>query len=385
MGAEVVETLQIIEADNSAHLAQFLDLPYRLYADDQNWRPPFRFERKAHISPAKNPTLNTINDQKFLAVRGASVVGRIAAFINSAHQNHHQDGAGHFGFFDCEHNPETGAALLSAAQSWLTEQGAKKIIGPCNWTVNEETGLLVDGFDTPPVVLMPYGRPYYAEMMEQAGFEKSIDMLAFQADLHAGYPRPRQTQTMVKIAEKDSRVTFRKVNLSKFADEVALAMNIFNDAWSENWGFVPFSDDQISHMAKDMKPLIDPELFLIGEIDGEPVAFITMIPDINMAARGLNGKLFPFGFLKFLYRLKVKGVTQARIPLMGIRREWHNKRRGLALTAHLCETIFEAARNKGYTHCELSWILEDNAGMIRICEQAAAKPYKTYRMYEKQI
>jgi len=138
-------------------------------------------------------------------------------------------------------------------------------------------------------------------------------------------------------------------------------------------------------MAKDMKPLIDPDLFLIGEIDDEPVSFITMIPDINTAAHGLDGKLFPFGFAKFLFRLKVSGVKQARIPLMGLKKSWHNKRQGLALTAQLCETVFENARNKGYTHCELSWILETNASMIRICEQASAKRYKTYRMYEKQI
>jgi len=175
------------------------------------------------------------------------------------------------------------------------------------------------------------------------------------------------------------------VNLKDFKSEVRLSMEVFNDAWSDNWGFIPFSDDQIDHMAKDMKPLIDPDLYLIGEIDGNPEAFITMIPDINMAAHGLNGRLLPFGFAKFLYRLKYKGVHQARIPLMGLRKHWHNKRQGLALIAQLCETVFDNARTKGFTHCELSWILEDNPSMIRICEQASAQKYKTYRMYEKQL
>jgi len=377
--------LEINEVKTAAQTRAFLKLPYDLYAGDPNWRAPLRFERKMHLDPAKNPTLNTIKEQKFLARRDGEVVGRIAAFINRAHHARHNDNAGHIGLWDCEDDPETGAALLGAAEDWLKTKGAQKILGPCNWSVNEDTGLLVDGFDTPPVVLMPYGRPYYQNMIETAGFEKAIDMYAFQAALHEGYPRPRTTQTMVRLAEQDKRVSWRKVDLKNFKTEIEMAMEIFNDAWSENWGFLPFTQEQIGHMAKDMKPLIDPDLFLIGEIDGEPVSFITMIPDINSAAHGLNGKLFPFGFLKFLYRLKIKGVKQARIPLMGLKKSWHNKRQGLALTAQLCETVFEHARNAGYTHCELSWILDTNSSMIRICEQASAKKYKTYRMYEKKV
>ncbi len=377
--------LEIIEVKSPDQVRAFLNLPFELYAGDDHWRAPLRFERKMHLDPAKNPTLKTISEQKFLARRAGKIVGRIAAFINNAHNDQHQDGAGHIGLWDCEDRTETGASLLLAAENWLKRMGARKIIGPCNWSVNEDMGLLVEGFDSPPVVLMPYGRPYYQDMIERAGFEKAIDLYAFQAPLHEGYPRPRTTQTMVRLAEQDKRVSYRKVNLKNFKAEIEMAMEIFNDAWSDNWGFLPFTQDQIDHMAKDMKPLIDPNLFLIGEIDGDPVSFITMIPDINSAAHGLNGKLFPFGFVKFIYRLKVKGVKQARIPLMGLRKHWHNKRQGLALTAQLCETVFANARHAGYTHCELSWILETNASMIRICEQASAKKYKTYRMYEKQI
>jgi len=377
--------LQIIEVDSSERLRQFLNLPYELYRQDETWRAPLRLERKDHLNPAKNPTLKTINDQKFLALRDGKCVGRIVAFVNSAHQAEHKDDAGHIGLWDCEENEKTGVALLGAAQNWLKEKGAQKIIGPCNWSVNEDTGLLVDGFETPPVVLMPYGRPYYQRMIEAAGFEKSIDMYAFQADLIEAKDRTRITDRMVKYAEKDERIRFRKVKMSAFKSELQLAMGIFNDAWSENWGFLPFADAQIDHMAKDMKMLINPDLFLIGYIDEKPAAFITMIPDINTAAHGLDGRLFPFGIAKFLWRLKVKGVKQARIPLMGLRKEWHNTRRGLALTAQLCETVFANARANGFTHCELSWILETNASMVSICEQVKAKRYKTYRMYEKQI
>ena len=378
-------TIDILTADTARDEAAFLELPYRLYKGEPSWRAPLRFERKEQFSPKKNPALNHIKRQLFLAKRNNEVIGRIAAFVNSTHQGRHNDGSGHFGYFDCIAEPAVGAALLENAQNWLIAQGCQKMVGPAQWSVNEECGLLIDGFDTPPVVMMPYGRPDYQNMLEVAGFTKAIDMYAFQADLNAGYPRPKQTQMMVRLAERDPDIVIRPMRSGNFIDEVQLVMDIFNDAWSENWGFVPFSQDQIEHMAKEIRPLMFKEGLWVGEIKGEPVAYIWMIPDLNEAMAGLNGKLLPFGWATLINRLKIKGVKQARIPLMGLRKEWHNTRKGLAIVAQLCETVFEAGRKKGFTHCELSWILEDNAGMIRICEQASAKAYKTYRMYEKQL
>ena len=378
-------TIDVVKADTPKEEAAFLDLPYRLYKYEPSWRAPLRFERKEQLSPKKNPALHHITRQLFLAKRGNDVVGRIAAFVNQAHQKHHADKAGHFGYFDCEADVLTGTALLAAAQDWLVLQGCEKMIGPAQWSVNEECGLLIDGFDTPPVVMMPYGRPDYQSMVKTAGLTKAIDMYAYQADLNAGYPRPKQTQMMVRLAERDPDIIVRPMRNTNFMDEVQLVMDIFNDAWSENWGFVPFSQDQIEHMAKEIRPLMFKEGLWVGEIKGEPVAYIWMIPDLNEAVDGLDGKLLPFGWATLVNRLKIKGVKQARIPLMGLRKEWHNTRKGLAIVAQLCETVFEAGRKKGFTHCELSWILEDNAGMIRICEQASAKAYKTYRMYEKAL
>ena len=378
-------TIDILTADTARDEAAFLELPYRLYKGEPSWRAPLRFERKEQFSPKKNPALNHIKRQLFLAKRNNDVIGRIAAFVNSTHQGRYNDGAGHFGYFDCIAEPAVGAALLENAQNWLIAQGCQKMVGPAQWSVNEECGLLIDGFDTPPVVMMPYGRPDYQNMLELAEFTKAVDMYAFQADLNAGYPRPKQTQMMVRLAERDPDIVVRPMRSGNFMDEVQLVMDIFNDAWSENWGFVPFSQDQIEHMAKEIRPLMFKEGLWVGEIKGEPVAYIWMIPDLNEAMAGLNGKLLPFGWATLINRLKIKGVKQARIPLMGLRKEWHNTRKGLAIVAQLCETVFEAGRKKGFTHCELSWILEDNAGMIRICEQASAKAYKTYRMYEKQL
>lgn len=380
-----ITTIDITIADTRRGEGEFLEFPYSLYKDEPMWRAPLRFERKEQFSPKKNPTLNSISRQLFLAKHAGEIVGRIAAFINHAHQSHHNDGAGHFGYFDCEADPEVGAALLKSAQEWLIAQGCKKMVGPAQWSVNEECGLLIDGFDTPPVVMMPYGRADYQAMFETAGFSKATDMYAFQADLNAGYPRPKQTQMMMRLAQRDPDIVVRPMHSRNFMDEVQLVMDIFNDAWSENWGFVPFSPEQIEHMAKEIRPLMFKEGLWVGEIQGEPVAYIWMIPDLNEAVAGLDGKLLPFGWATLVNRLKIKGVKQARIPLMGLRKEWHNTRKGLAIVAQLCESVFEAGRKKGFTHCELSWILEDNAAMVRICEQASAKAYKTYRMYEKAL
>ena len=379
-------SIEIVPAEGPAMTRRFLAVPDAVYANDLNWRPQLSFERAAHLNPAKNPGAATLeNRQLLLAVQDGQDVGRIAAFINPAHNAHSAANDGFFGFFDCLPEAALGKALLEAAESWLRERGAEKMIGPAQWSVNEECGLLIDGFDTPPVVMMPHGQPAYQAMIEGQGLKKATDMLAFQSELAAGYPRPKMTQAMCKSADRNKDIVIRPMRPSKFLDDVHIVMDVFNDAWSENWGFVPFNDKQIVHMAKEIKPIMFKEGLWVGEYKGEAIAYIWMIPDLNEAIRDLNGSILPFGWAKLLWRLKVAGVKQARIPLMGLRKEYHNTRTGLSIVAKLCETVFEAARQKGFTHCELSWILEDNPGMISICEQASATAYKTYRMYEKKL
>lgn len=377
--------IDITLVDGKADKAAFINFPYDLYRGEPQWRPPLRMERRDHINEAVNPAMGDYDIAYFLARRGREIVGRIAAFINHLHLKTHADETGHFGFFDCVADPDVGAALLQTAQDWLVSKDMRRMTGPAQWGVNDECGLLVEGFDTPPVMMMPYGRPDYQDMFDAFGLVKATDMLAFQSELAAGYPRSKLLQRMLSAAAKDEDITIRPLRSGKFLEEVRVAMDIFNDAWSENWGFIPFSDEQITHMAKDIRPLVFKEGFWVGEYKGEPVAFIWMIPDLNSAIHDLDGKLLPFGWAKLLTRLKVTGVKQARIPLMGLRRSMHDTRKGLSIVASLCETVFEAARNKGFTHCELSWILEDNKSMIRICEQASAQKYKTYRMYEKTL
>lgn len=374
----------IEEVASKSQQKLFLAFPYDLYKDDPYWRAPLRFERAEQFSVKKNPGA-PIDRALFLAKLGDKIVGRIAVFINPHHDMHSRDNTGFFGYFDCINDASIADALLERAEAWLAAKGRTRMVGPSQWSVNEECGLLIKGFKTPPVVMMPHGREDYQVYFDSFGLSKATDMYAFQSELAGGYPRSKFLKSLLSYAEKNKSITWRNMDMSLFREEVDLVMDIFNDAWSENWGFVPFSDAQISHMAKEIKPIIFKEGLWIGYINDEAAAYIWMIPDLNEMTQGLDGKLLPFGWAKLVWRLKVKGAKQARVPLMGLRKKHQNTRKGLALVAQLCETVFAAGRKRGFTHCELSWILEDNEGMIGICEQAGAKNYKTYRMYEKAI
>ena len=379
-------SLKIEIVSSKEQINRFLALPNKIYKDDSSWRPQLKFERKAQISPIINPSAPSFDNRVlFIATNNGEDVGRIAAFINTDHNKHYSQNDGFFGFFDCISDNYLGNSLLKNAEDWLKGRGVERIIGPANWSVNEECGLLISGFDTPPVVMMLHGKEEYKGMIEGFGYVKAVDMFAYQAELSAGYPRPKITQMMVKSADRNSEIKVRPMRSGKFKDDLNIVMDIFNDAWSENWGFVPFDDIKIEHIANEIKPIMFKEGLWVGEYQGKPIAFIWMIPDLNEAIKDLKGSILPFGWIKLLWRLKVKGVKQARIPLMGLRKEFHNTRLGLSLVAKLCETVFNEGRKKGFSHCELSWILENNSGLISICEQASAVPYKKYRMYQKKL
>ena len=379
-------SLKIEIVSSKEQINRFLALPNKIYKDDSSWRPQLKFERKAQINPIINPSAPSFDNRVlFIATNNGEDVGRIAAFINTDHNKHYSQNDGFFGFFDCISDNYLGNSLLKNAEDWLKGRGVERIIGPANWSVNEECGLLISGFDTPPVVMMLHGKEEYKGMIEGFGYAKAVDMFAYQAELSAGYPRPKITQMMVKSADRNSEIKVRPMRSGKFKDDLNIVMDIFNDAWSENWGFVPFDDIKIEHIANEIKPIMFKEGLWVGEYQGKPIAFIWMIPDLNEAIKNLKGSILPFGWIKLLWRLKVKGVKQARIPLMGLRKEFHNTRLGLSLVAKLCETVFNEGRKKGFSHCELSWILENNSGLISICEQASAVPYKKYRMYQKKL
>ncbi|GHA81586.1 DNA-binding protein [Algimonas arctica] len=364
--------------------SDFLALPYTLYAGEPEWRAPLRFERKAQLS-AKNPTRAAITARFFVARRAGQAVGRIAAFINTAHDQVHGGAVAFFGYFDCEDDPALSDGLLNAAKDWARSQGRTHLRGPAMWSVNEEVGLLVDGFEHPPAVMMPYGHPHQVDAITRNGFEKSTDLYAYLADLTDGAPSGRLVSALRGKAETDSGLTWRSMNTRDFMGDVRMAREIFNDAWSDNWGYVPFSEEQFSHMAKEMKPIMFKTGFQIGFVDGEPAAFIWMIPDLNEVVKGLNGRLLPFGWAQLLWRIKAKKVTKGRVPLMGLKRKFHKGRRGVALTTQICSDAFDAGQAQGFTQCELSWILEGNRSMTSICELVGAEPYKTYRMVEAEL
>ncbi len=364
----------------------FLDLPYRAYRHLPAWRAPLRMERANQIDPARNPGLVGIDHVFFLARKNGEVAGRIAAFVNPAHLAAHGDGTGHFGFLDTlRDDPEVVAALLSAAEAWLRGRGMRRIAGPFNFSVNEECGLLVDGFDTPPMIMMPHGRPDYAGAVERAGYAKEMDLHAFLYEFGSTYAAPKMVAKWKALFDADPAVSVRPIDMSRFREEIALIMDMFNDAWSQNWGFVPFSDAQIGTMADELKPLITADAIWIASIDGEPATFTVFLPDLNELAHGLDGRLLPFGWARLLWRLKVRGATRARLPLFGLRRKFHKTRRGMLALAGSFESAFSAQYRRGVRQLEAGWVLETNQDLIGLIELFEMKRYKTYRIYGKAL
>ena len=381
----VADSVTVRPVATKADRKTFLRLPYGLYRGDPAWHPPLRLERAMQIDPKHNKLMSDVDATLFVSEQGGSPVGRIAAFTHVLHEEVHSKQDGFIGFFDCKPDPRIADALLSAAEAELRRCGKTMAFGPKQWSVNEEVGCLVEGFEHPNVLLMPFGQPHIPTALERASYSKAVDMLAFQAALHEGYPRPAMTRRMVALSEREPRLVFRDLDKRDFEGEVRRAMAIYNDAWADNWHAIPYTPEQVKALAGELKPLMFKGGFRFAELDGEPIAFGVMLPDLLEAVADADGRLTPITITKALSRLIGKRVRQARVPLMGLKREHHNTKLGLAAVARICEDLFEAGRKRGFTHCELSWILEDNHSMVRICEQASAVPYKRYRMYEKAL
>ena len=382
----MTQTLRIVQVTNPADMKAFINLPYDLYRGELGWRPPLRMMQADQFNPKKNHGLDHLDVVYWLAKAGGKVVGRVASFVNRFHLEVHKDATGHFGFLDTDKAyPDAVPALLKQAEDWLRAKGMENIGGPYNFSVNEECGMLIDGYDTPQMMLMPHGRPDYPPAMDKLGYEKAVDTYAFLGNTHEGYPRPPIVGKMQAYVEKSDRLNIRPMKKGKFEEEIALAMEIFNDAWANNFNFVPYSDVQVQHMAEEMKILIDPAGFWFGEVDGEAKGFILMLPNLNEAIRDLDGRLFPFGWAKLLWRLKIAGLKSARVPLNGIRQDIQKKRSGSALMLALFEVCYGAMRPRGIEDVELSWILEDNVDVQNMIKLSSASIYKTYRLYRKPL
>ncbi|WP_293677835.1 dATP pyrophosphohydrolase [uncultured Phenylobacterium sp.] len=373
--------LEIIPVRSKAELERFIRVPMRLGADDPNYIAPLMFERREALTAKGNPFFAHADVQFWLAVRGKRDVGRISAQIDRLNPQT-AEGVGNFGMVAAEDDPEVFAALFRTAEAWLRERGCRTALGPVNLSTNEEVGLLVAGGENPPMFMMAHDAGHTPGRIESAGYAKAKDIYAYVCSVADDLPAPILRRVRKPPAEG---VVLRMLEMKRLDEEVRTLTGILNDAWSGNWGFTPTTEAETKALADTLKLVLDPRLTWFAEIDGEPAGFIVLLPNINEAIRDLGGKLLPFGWAKLIWRLKIQGVKTGRVPLMGVKRKFAATLRGQLLPFQLIDATAQAARKLGYERYELSWVLEDNVPMRRICDAGGAKIYKTYRLYEKAL
>jgi len=379
--------VHIVPVTTEKQRRAFARFAWQIYRDDPNWVPPIYMDRLALLNPEKHPFHEHADMQLFLARRGQEIVGTISAHVNHRHNEVHKDRVGFFGFFEAIDDDAVAEALFQAASDWLREQGMEAIRGPESFSQNEEVGLLIDGLDQPPVVMMTYNPAYYQGLIERAGFEKAQDLYAWLTRTnifdHEVQRLPRKFVHVADEARKRENLVVRKIDLKHFDEEVDKAKVVYNKAWEQNWGFVPMTDHEIVHFGKELKTILDQDLGLFAELDGQPAGVSIGVPDVNQAlikARPQpNMWSLPLTLLKFLwYRRK---IDTFRLLIMGVVPE----HRTLGIDALFYVETARAALRKGYEFCEMSWILESNDMMNRIIERLGGNIYKTYRIYEKPL
>jgi hypothetical protein len=373
--------LRLVEVSDRPALDRFIDLPRQLYSGQPGFVAPLAMERRDALGP-KNPYFRHARAQYWLALRGERPVGRISAQVDELSLARHGPTLGHFGLIDAEDDPAVFALLTGAAEGWLKAQGMDRVRGPFNLSVNEECGLLVEGFEGRSMLMMGYVPPYAGRRIEEQGYAKARDLIAFDYDLAV---TKRIDPRGLKRVAGNTRINIRPLDMKNYRRDLALILDVFNDAWSENWGFVPFTEDEIVHAASSMRPLIIPRMVWLAEVDGQIAGMIVALPNLNDAIADLDGSLLPFGWAKLLWRLKVRGVRTARVPLFGVRRRYHRTPLGAALAGLLLQALRDNGVRHGFTHAELSWILEDNVAVRRVIEGVGGRRYKTYRIYEKAL
>jgi hypothetical protein len=366
----------------------FVDVPFRIYAGDPNWVPPLKTEALGMLTPAKNGWYSHAKAQLFLAEESGRVVGRISAHIDTlalempAEQGF-GPGAGQWGLMEAERE-DVFRALLDRAEDWLQSQGMTRALGPISQSIWEEPGLLIDGFDHPPTIMMGHARREYRGWIEAAGYEPVKQLLTY--DLNITHQFPPLVQRIISSGEKNPRIRIRQVDKSRFEDEAAIILRILNDAWSDNWGFVPLTPPEIRDVGVKLKPIVFNDLIRIAELDGEPVAFMITLPDLNEAIAPLNGSLLPFGWAKLLLWLHAPKVRTMRVPLMGVVKRLQASRMASQLAFMMIEYIRRASvEHYGASRGEIGWILEDNQGMRSIAETIQCRIDKVYQIYERTL
>lgn len=374
----------VTPVQGKAELKAFIQLPKRLYAGQKGYVPHLDLERKDAFTPGKNPLFEHVEVQFFLARRAGRLVGRIAAQVDRAYLERYADGTGHFGCLAAEDDPAVFAALFAAAEGWLKGKGLVRATGPFSLSVNEEVGLLIDGFESRPVLMVPWDPPYAGGRVEACGYRKVKDLFSYDYDVQNA-PETIGAKLLAR-AGMANRVKVRTANMKMFDAEVRTLVGVFNDAWSDNWGFVPFTQAEIDHASKAFGPVIVPELAVFVDVDDETVAFIVALTNLNEAIRDFDGKLGPINLAKLLYRLKIAGVGSTRVPLMGVKKKFRNHPlmgAGLAMIA--IDHLRQNGKRLGKTSAELGWILEDNKATNNIIRSVGGVHYKTHRLYEKAL
>jgi hypothetical protein len=375
--------LRVVPVEGGSDFLRFLEMPATVYADDPNWVHPLLLERRQHLDAKRNPFLTGIDIAYWTAWRGRRPVGRISAQVNAKHLERHDDATGHFGFLEAEDDPEVWAALTRTAEAWLRRRGMRRIAGPFNPSINDECGVLVDGFATPPMVMMGHGRSWYGARLEALGYGKLKDLYAYCIAVES--PWPRLLREAADRAAESEGLRVRAFDMRRYEEEIRGICDIFNDAWSDNWGFIPFGEEEAIYLARSVRPLITAESFAVAELRGEPAAMIMILPNLNEAIRDLGGRLLPLGWAKLLWRLKVEGLATARVPLMGVRKRYQRGPLSGALAFALVADMAKRYQGKGMKWMELSWILEDNTPMNKLIRLLGGERYKTYRIYGKEL
>lgn len=357
---------------------EFINFPYSHYEDDQYWVPPLLMEQKKLLNPKKNPFFKNAEIALFNAEHEGKPAGRLAAIIDHRYNDFHNAKTGFFGFFECIDRQSTVDLLFRVAEDWLRDRGMTDVLGPANPSMMDEVGVLVEGFDKYPSIMMPYHKPYYDKLLKGAGYEKEMDLLTYLVTQDS-VDRERANRAMEIVKKRLPGISIRKIKLKKIKDEVKIIREIFNSAWKNNWGFIPLSSEEFDALAKDLKTIVDPNFAHIAEIDGKPVAFSVALPDYNQIFRDMNGKLLPFGWLKIL--MNKNKIDKVRTALMGVIPEYQG--RGIDVLLH--REAIENGLVEGVYSSEVGWILENNVQMVRVAEKIGGTLDKRYRMYKKNL
>jgi hypothetical protein len=366
----------IIPVESAKDMEAFVRLPWGIYAGNRAWVPPLVGDLKRMLDPAKNPFFEHARARYFLARRDGRPVGRISAHVDDNHNRFHGERCGFFGFFESVDDQQVARSLFGAAREWLKQQGMESIRGPFNFTTNDTAGLLVDAFDSPPVIEMAYNPPYYPRLIEGCGLSKAMDLYAYFFDVEK-MDRRRMRMLAERIERKGIR--FRHIDIRRFEEEVRIFKEVYNRAWAKNWGFIPLTEGEIDHLARNFKTIIEPR-FVIFAFEGDrPVGALWALPDFNLLIKKFNGRMGPWQILQFL--LGRGKITHGRVMTAGVIQECQHR----GIEAGLISRVFENGLEMGYKTGELSWVLENNLPMNRLAEAVGARVYKTYRVYEGKI